>query len=76
MLPNIDDFTTCVRRFGRRSRGPGERKGYEHVTGVRVSETNGHEVISTHFLDHNMLTMYKRRFFFASNVHDFHPESH
>lgn len=42
--PDADSATTCVRRFGRRSRAKGERKGYEHITGVRMSAWNGHEV--------------------------------
>lgn len=72
MLPNIDDFTTCVRRFGRRSRGPSERKGYEHVTGVRVSETNGHEVISTHVWGRMYLPLTRTyRFFSVSSVYHY-----
>ncbi|KAH9938149.1 WD40-repeat-containing domain protein [Fomitopsis serialis] len=43
MLPDSDDVTTCVRRFGRAARGPGESKGYEHITGAKMSCTNGHE---------------------------------
>ncbi|KAH7914318.1 WD40-repeat-containing domain protein [Hygrophoropsis aurantiaca] len=39
-----ESVTTCVRRFGRRSRARGERKGYEHITGARMSPWNGHEV--------------------------------
>ncbi|KDQ64539.1 hypothetical protein JAAARDRAFT_187861 [Jaapia argillacea MUCL 33604] len=45
MVPDSDDVVTCVRRFGRKSRGPGERKGSEHVTGARMAESNGHEVL-------------------------------
>ena len=44
MPPSLDDVTTCVRRFGRATRGPGESRGYEHVTGARMATTNGHEV--------------------------------
>jgi hypothetical protein len=70
MAPDVDDFTTCVRRFGRRSRGPSERRGYEHVTGARVSATNGHEVIFTHLLNRSVLTTdAKYRFFSVSNVY-------
>jgi hypothetical protein len=46
MSPRSDDMTTCVRRFGRKSRAPGERRGREHVTGVRMPSSNGHEVKS------------------------------
>ncbi|KAG8218871.1 WD40 repeat-like protein [Butyriboletus roseoflavus] len=44
MSPAVDDVTTCVRRFSRYSRAPGEAKGYEHITGARMSAWNGHEV--------------------------------
>lgn len=44
MSPAVDDLTTCVRRFSRHSRAPGEAKGYEHITGARMSAWNGHEV--------------------------------
>lgn len=37
-------MTTCVRRFGRQSRAPGERRGREHITGARMPSSNGHEV--------------------------------
>ncbi|KAH7887708.1 WD40 repeat-like protein [Phlebopus sp. FC_14] len=43
--PAVDDATTCVRRFSRRSRSRGEVKGYEHITGARMSAWNGHEVL-------------------------------
>jgi WD repeat-containing protein 42A len=43
--------TTCVRRFGRRSRARGERKGYEHITGARMSAWNGHEVLLSYHSD-------------------------
>lgn len=46
MSPAVDDVTTCVRRFSRHSRAPGEVKGYEHITGARMSAWNGHEVRS------------------------------
>ncbi|KAG9317682.1 WD40-repeat-containing domain protein [Chiua virens] len=45
MLPSVDDATTCVRRFSRYSRAPGEAKGYEHITGARMSAWNGHELL-------------------------------
>jgi hypothetical protein len=38
--PDINQATTCVRRFGRQKM---PRK-YEHITGVRMSQVNGHEV--------------------------------
>ena len=44
MSPAVYDVTTCVRRFSRHSRAPGEAKGYEHITGARMSAWNGHEV--------------------------------
>ncbi|KAF9222001.1 WD40 repeat-like protein [Gyrodon lividus] len=44
MSPAVEDMTTCVRRFSRHSRAPGEAKGYEHITGARMSAWNGHEV--------------------------------
>lgn len=40
-----DTVTTCVRRFGRKSRGEGERRGFEHATGAKMASTNGHEVL-------------------------------
>ncbi|KAG2348948.1 WD40 repeat-like protein [Suillus weaverae] len=49
--PNADSATTCVRRFGRRSRAKGERKGYEHITGARMSAWNGHEVLLSYHSD-------------------------
>jgi len=42
---NSDSVTTCVRRFGRKTRGAGERKGFEHVTGAKMASSNGHEVL-------------------------------
>ncbi|VDB85382.1 unnamed protein product [Peniophora sp. CBMAI 1063] len=50
-VPPSDDATTCVRRFGRRRRGAGERRGYEHVTGARMSSQNGHEVLLSYSSD-------------------------
>ncbi|KAI0268281.1 WD40-repeat-containing domain protein [Gloeopeniophorella convolvens] len=38
-----DDYTTCVRRFGRTSRGWGESKGDEYITSARMSSSNAHE---------------------------------
>ncbi|KAG1892413.1 WD40 repeat-like protein [Suillus subluteus] len=49
--PDADSATTCVRRFGRRSRAKGERKGYEHITGARMSAWNGHEVLLSYHSD-------------------------
>ncbi|KAH9951583.1 WD40 repeat-like protein [Amylocystis lapponica] len=51
LLPESDNVTTCVRRFGRISRGMGERPGYEHITGARMSTSNGHEVLMTYSSD-------------------------
>ncbi|KZV75173.1 WD40 repeat-like protein [Peniophora sp. CONT] len=50
-VPPSDDATTCVRRFGRRTRGAGERRGYEHITGARMSSQNGHEVLLSYSSD-------------------------
>ncbi|KAA1466403.1 WD40 repeat-like protein [Dentipellis sp. KUC8613] len=49
--PNDDELTTCVRRFGRRTRGPSERKGCEHITGARMPGSNGHEVLLSYSSD-------------------------
>lgn len=46
-----DSITTCVRRFGRRTRGRGECAGYEHVTGARMARSNGHEVLLSYSAD-------------------------
>ncbi|KAH7929484.1 WD40 repeat-like protein [Leucogyrophana mollusca] len=46
-----ENMTTCVRRFGRRTRARGERKGYEHITGARMSGWNGHEVLLSYSSD-------------------------
>jgi len=51
MSPRNDDMTTCVRRFGRVSRAPGERRGYEHITGARMSSNNGHEILLSYSSD-------------------------
>lgn len=40
-----NDGVKCVRRFGRTSRGPGERKNQAHVTGSRMARSNGHELV-------------------------------
>ncbi|KAI0320808.1 WD repeat-containing protein [Amylostereum chailletii] len=45
-MPMSNDFTTCVRRFGRERRGSGERSRYVHITGARMPSSNGHEVMS------------------------------
>ena len=41
---DTESVTTCVRRFGRKTKGTGEAAGFEHVTGARMSSENGHEV--------------------------------
>ncbi|KAF8339108.1 WD40-repeat-containing domain protein [Cantharellus anzutake] len=46
-----DEIVTCVRRFGRASRAPGESEGDEHVSGARMSSTNGHELILSYMAD-------------------------
>ncbi|OAX43460.1 WD40 repeat-like protein [Rhizopogon vinicolor AM-OR11-026] len=51
MPPDEESATTCVRRFGRRSRAKGEKKGYEHITGARLSAWNGHEVLLSYNSD-------------------------
>lgn len=45
MSPVAHDATTCVRKFSRHSRPRGEVKGYEHITGARMSNWNGHELL-------------------------------
>lgn len=45
MSPATADATTCVRKFSRHSRAPGEPKGGEHITGARMSAWNGHELL-------------------------------
>ncbi|KAI6035413.1 WD40 repeat-like protein [Pisolithus orientalis] len=45
MSPAANDATTCVRKFSRHSRAPGEPKGGEHITGARMSAWNGHELL-------------------------------
>ncbi|OSD04253.1 WD40 repeat-like protein [Trametes coccinea BRFM310] len=49
--PDADEVTTCVRRFGRLSRGAHERRGSEHITGSRMSSSNGHEVLLSYSAD-------------------------
>ncbi|KZT74391.1 WD40 repeat-like protein [Daedalea quercina L-15889] len=49
--PDSDSVTTCVRRFGRVTRGPSESRGYEHITGARMASTNGHEVLLSYSSD-------------------------
>ncbi|KIM90838.1 hypothetical protein PILCRDRAFT_150692 [Piloderma croceum F 1598] len=51
MSPRSDDMTTCVRRFGRKSRAPGERRGREHITGARMPSSNGHEILLSYSSD-------------------------
>jgi len=46
-----DDYVTCIRRFGRKERARGERKGLEHVTGTRMSQFNGHEILMSYSSD-------------------------
>ncbi|KIL70024.1 hypothetical protein M378DRAFT_156082 [Amanita muscaria Koide BX008] len=44
-----DDLTTCVRRFGRPPKLRNRRNRMrDHITGVRVSPRNGHEVLLTY----------------------------
>lgn len=45
-LPHADEeITTCVRKFGRKSsQAKYEALGQSHITGVRMSSSNGHEV--------------------------------
>jgi hypothetical protein len=51
-----DALTTCVRRFGRRSRSSnaGERERFEHITGARMPSTNGHEVSCLNYFEHRL----------------------
>ncbi|KAI9466991.1 WD40 repeat-like protein [Lactarius psammicola] len=46
-----NDFTTCVRRFGRKSRGWGESRGDEYITGARMSSKSSHEVLLSYSSD-------------------------
>ncbi|KAG8973803.1 hypothetical protein FRC05_008222 [Tulasnella sp. 425] len=47
-----DDATTrCVRRFGRLKRGPKERKSQTHVTGARMADSNGHDLLLSYSAD-------------------------
>jgi len=47
-----EDLTTCVRRFGRQVESTNKRsRMFEHITGVRVSPQNGHEVLLTYSSD-------------------------
>ncbi|CAL1700680.1 unnamed protein product [Somion occarium] len=51
MPPDSRSVTTCVRRFGREARSPGESRGYPHITGVRMASDNGHEVLCSYSTD-------------------------
>ncbi|KAF8525350.1 WD40 repeat-like protein [Gautieria morchelliformis] len=46
-----DDITSCVRRFGRKTRAETEVNGIEHVTGSRMSQENGHELLLSYSAD-------------------------
>ncbi|KAF8592387.1 WD40 repeat-like protein [Ramaria rubella] len=46
-----DDLTSCVRRFGRKTKGQIELSGQEHITGSRMSLENGHELLLTYSAD-------------------------
>ncbi|CCM01584.1 uncharacterized protein FIBRA_03644 [Fibroporia radiculosa] len=48
MAPDPDGVTTCVRRFGRAT---GEQGDYEHITGARMANSNGHEVLLSYSSD-------------------------
>ncbi|KAI0660981.1 WD40 repeat-like protein [Cubamyces menziesii] len=49
--PDNGGVTTCVRRFGRLTRGEHERRGLEHITGSRMASSNGHEVLLSYSSD-------------------------
>ncbi|KAI0723306.1 WD40 repeat-like protein [Earliella scabrosa] len=49
--PDSNGVTTCVRKFGRRTRGQFERKDNAHVTGSRMASSNGHEVLLSYSSD-------------------------
>ncbi|PCH41019.1 WD40 repeat-like protein [Wolfiporia cocos MD-104 SS10] len=51
MSPDVDNVTTCVRRFGRTSLAEGERAGHEHITGAKMASSNGHEVLLSYSCD-------------------------
>lgn len=65
---NDDDYVTCVRRFGRAERGPGEFRGNEHITGARMAQTNGHEVCSVQQFGLAYNTHTSLRSFFVSFI--------
>ncbi|KAG8917391.1 hypothetical protein FRC01_002485 [Tulasnella sp. 417] len=46
-----DAATRCVRRFGRLKRGPKERKAHTHVTGARMGDSNGHDLLLSYSAD-------------------------
>ncbi|KIJ56646.1 hypothetical protein M422DRAFT_22796 [Sphaerobolus stellatus SS14] len=50
-IDNSDDLTTCVRRFGRKEISENETPGHEHVTGSRMSQYNGHELLLSYSVD-------------------------
>ncbi|KAF9510841.1 hypothetical protein BS47DRAFT_1331473 [Hydnum rufescens UP504] len=50
-VPGADDDANCVRRFGRASRASGERARNEYISGSRMSQTNGHEVLLSYMTD-------------------------
>uniref|UniRef100_A0A8H8CL03 WD40 repeat-like protein n=1 Tax=Psilocybe cubensis TaxID=181762 RepID=A0A8H8CL03_PSICU len=52
-LPRVgEELTTCVRKFGRERLPPGVRDiGREHITGSRMSMSNGYEIILSYSRD-------------------------
>ncbi|KZT26871.1 WD40 repeat-like protein [Neolentinus lepideus HHB14362 ss-1] len=45
---SIEDLARCVRRFSRKHRRGERKKGREYISGVRMAESNGHEVLMTY----------------------------
>lgn len=55
VVPNIlrqGSLTNCVLRFGRRKKAVGQRgAAFDHITGARMSSSNGHEVLLSYSAD-------------------------
>ncbi|EKM59510.1 uncharacterized protein PHACADRAFT_157899 [Phanerochaete carnosa HHB-10118-sp] len=51
MSAEKDSATTCVRRFGREPSQSHQRRGSDHITGCRMANSNGHEVLLSYSSD-------------------------
>ncbi|KAF5333136.1 hypothetical protein D9611_002459 [Ephemerocybe angulata] len=53
MVPRTGEVTTCVRRFARPQPPPErrEKRRQDHISGCRMSDTNGHEIILSYMKD-------------------------